>query len=121
MNIRVLIAEDDGNSRLLLKTLLESQGCEVLSASNGLEAWKLLEQHTPQLIISDIMMPEMNGYEATRKIKAIYPDLPIIGQTALAMEGDKALILKSGCDDYMSKPIQIPPLKSLVIKHLSHA
>jgi CheY-like chemotaxis protein len=66
----------------------------------------------------DIKMPLLNGYEATRKIKKLRPELPVIAQTAYAMKNDKAEALEAGCDDYLSKPIQIKQLKDMLKKYL---
>ncbi|RXQ96511.1 PAS domain S-box protein [Ancylomarina salipaludis] len=105
-NVTVLIAEDDKTSFSFLKALLSSKGMKCVWVKNGREAVKYCTENNPiDLLLMDINMPEMNGYIATSQIKTIRPKLPIIAQTAYAIEGDKENILAAGCDYYISKPI----------------
>ena len=105
-NRTVLIAEDDESSFLFLNTLLSREGMSCIWAKDGFEAVEYCQKSNQiDLILMDINMPKMNGYEATKQIKKIQSELPIIAQTAFAIEGDKEKILASGCDDYISKPI----------------
>ena len=105
-NKTVLIAEDDETSYLFLETILTREGISCIWVKDGLEAVEYCQKSNRiDLILMDINMPKMNGYEATKQIKEIQPELPIIAQTAFAIEGDKEKILASGCDDYISKPI----------------
>jgi len=91
--------------------VLERTGANVIHANNGKEALEIYTGNTSiNLVLMDIMMPEMDGYEASRAIKDINPRVPIIAQTALAMEGDSEKVLESGCDDYISKPIRMNEL-----------
>ncbi len=102
----ILIIEDDEPSFLLLKVLLEENGIQVLWVKNAEEAIQLCtENGTISLVLMDIHLPEMNGYRATEKIKALRPNLPIIAQTAFATMGDREKALQAGCNDYMAKPI----------------
>lgn len=102
----VLIAEDDETSFSLLDTLLTPEGIDCIWVKDGDEAVEFCENNKHiDLLLMDINMPKMNGYIATQKIKEIRPKLPIIAQTAFAIEGDKEKILAAGCDYYISKPI----------------
>jgi PAS domain S-box-containing protein len=102
----LLIAEDDDASYILLKEILQKTGARLIRAVNGkevVEAVKLSED--VDLVLMDIQMPVQNGYESTRQIKELKPNLPVIAQTALAMDGDKERSILAGCDDYISKPV----------------
>ncbi len=103
----VLIAEDHEDSRDALRTLLEAFGYRVLVAANGVEAVATARAHRPDLILMDMMMPGMDGLEATRILRAdaSLPHIPIVAVTA--MEGARDRVLAAGCDDWVSKPIDI--------------
>lgn len=103
----ILVAEDDETSFFFLKFLLTKQNMNILYAASGQEAVDLCEQHPEiDLILMDIKMAGMSGIEATQKIKAKFPHLPIIAQTAFALTDDKENIINAGCDDYITKPIR---------------
>ena len=107
----ILIAEDENANFFFLKKVLDRTGAEVIRARNGQEAVGLFSSHPGiDIVLMDIMMPVMNGYEATRILKERNPDIPIIAQTALAMEGDAEKVMEVGCDDYLSKPIRMKDL-----------
>jgi len=103
----ILIAEDDEINFFYLNTLLkQNTSANIIHASNGKEAIdKFLQNPDIGLILMDIKMPEMDGLEATRQIKAINPNIPVIAITAYAMAGDEARIEDAGCDYYLTKPI----------------
>lgn len=103
----VLIAEDHEDSRDALRTLLEAFGYRVLLAGNGFEAVDQARLHRPDLILMDMMMPRMDGLEATRVLRAdaALPRIPIVAVTA--MEGARERVLAAGCDDWVAKPIDI--------------
>jgi CheY-like chemotaxis protein len=88
----------------------------VLEAGNGKEGLSVATEHIPDLIISDVMMPEMDGYEATRRIRgqAEYQTLPIIALTAKAMQGDREKCIQAGASDYITKPVDPDQLVSLL-------
>jgi PAS domain S-box-containing protein len=114
----ILIAEDEVPSFKFLNMVLTKMDIRVLWAKNGVEVIDICKTDpSVNLILMDIKMPLLNGYEATRQIKMIRPELPIIAQTAYAMISDKAEALKAGCDDYLSKPIHIGQLKDLLKKY----
>lgn len=102
----VLIAEDVDDNYLFLKTFLRKTNINVLWAKDGKEAVKMCQfENKIDLVLMDIRMPYMDGYEATRQIKSIRPELPIIAQTAYALNSDSQKIYDSGCDEYITKPI----------------
>ncbi len=111
----ILIAEDEESNYMLLKTVAERAGFSTLHAIHGAEAVELCQQY-PEigLILMDIKMPVMNGLEATQKIKAFRPDLPIIALTAHAQTGDRQRMLDAGCDEYMAKPVNLDKLNALI-------
>jgi len=102
----ILIAEDTDESYIFLKSVLEELNVKIIRAKNGFEAVDICKNE-PQidLVLMDIRMPIMNGYEASAEIKRIKAELPIIAQTAHAMSGDEEKASEAGCDDYISKPI----------------
>jgi CheY-like chemotaxis protein len=120
---QILIAEDEEINYLYLETVLnsiEKIKCKLIHAKNGKEAVEIcLREQNLSLVLMDIKMPIMNGFEATEKIKTIYPKLPIIAQTAYSTEAEKDLAIKHGCDDFISKPIQKQNLFRLIDKYLS--
>lgn len=103
----ILVAEDDKDSFLYIRAALRKLNFEILHAENGLDAVELCRKNQNiDLVLMDIRMPEMNGLIATQKIKNFRKDLPIIAQTAYAMDGDREKALEAGCDDYISKPVK---------------
>jgi len=117
--ITILIAEDDVNSLMFLRTLLELDGLKILEAANGQEAVEAVKDHPEiSLVLIDMKMPIMNGFEATRLIKQIRPKLPVIAQTAYAFAKDQDEALQAGCDDYISKPIKKQALMDKIHKLL---
>ncbi len=116
----VLVAEDEEYNYDLIREILSFYNIEVLHAWNGKEAVKMVQQNPNiDLVIMDVKMPIMDGYEATKRIKTLNPELPVIALTAYALEGDRALALHNGCDDYLSKPVSIMVLKDMVFKYLT--
>lgn len=115
--LKILIAEDDEVSETLLKYILEPLAHDILNAPNGEKAVETCKQNPDiDVILMDIRMPEMNGYDATRQIRTFNKDVLIIAQTAFAMEGDKEKALEAGCNDYISKPIQLDKFKAILKK-----
>jgi CheY-like chemotaxis protein len=109
---RILVADDIEENRLVLQQLLTSVGFEVREASNGREVLNLWETWEPHLIWMDMRMPEMDGYEATRRIKATPRgrQTPIIALTASAFEEDRAAMREAGCNDIVAKPFEEPQI-----------
>jgi len=102
----VLIAEDVDDNYLFLKTFLRKTKINVLWAKDGKETIDICrENENIDIILMDIRMPFIDGYEATRKIKEFRPNLPIIAQTAYALNSDYQKVFDAGCDEYITKPI----------------
>ena len=99
--------------------MFSGENVRILHAWDGKEALEQVKNHTDiSLVLMDIKLPIMNGYEATRLIKQINPKLPVIAQTAYALSNDKEQALKAGCDDYLSKPISRDTFMTLLNKYL---
>jgi CheY-like chemotaxis protein len=106
---RVLVVEDEEDNRNLFDQLLTYHGLEVLTARDGREAIAFAQEHVPDLILMDLSLPYLDGWEATRTIKGIpaLAHIPIVALTAHAMVGDRERALEAGCDGYISKPIEV--------------
>ena len=102
--MKLLIAEDDLHIRQGLATLLESEGYECIEAADGDQAWQLYQQHEPDLVLLDIMMPKQDGYSVCRRIRQHNEQLPVIFISAKSEEIDQVLGLELGADDYIKKP-----------------
>lgn len=109
MNINVLVVDDEKPLRDFVRRNLEVRGYKVLTASNGLEALAIFQSENIQLVIMDIMMPHMDGLEATRRIRQA-SHLPIIILTAMGEEADKVRAFDMGADDYLTKPFGVGEL-----------
>jgi hypothetical protein len=105
--LTIVLAEDDKVSGLLLKKTLKDENINLLSAVNGMEAVELVRNHPEtDIVLMDIKMPFMNGYDATRMIKQIRPDLPVIAQTAFSSADDRKKAAEAGCDGFITKPVK---------------
>lgn len=107
---RILIVDDDKNIRYVMKERLELEKYTVLTASNGQEALDLLDSNHVDLVIVDIMMPKMDGYEFTKELRTFKSDLPVLMVSAKQLPEDRKKGFLSGIDDYMSKPIDTEEL-----------
>ncbi len=114
----ILIAEDVESNFLYLKAVLSKLNATIFWAKNGLEAIKICDDESIDIVMMDLQMPEMNGYEATKILKKKFPNLIIIAQTAFAMSDDREKALDVGCDDYLAKPIKSKDLLSTVEKFI---
>lgn len=110
----ILIVEDDRDLVKLIKINLEDQGYEVYTAGDGLEALKLFKEKDPSLVILDIMLPKMDGFEVCKRIRKVNRKVPVMMLTAKAEEVDKILGLELGADDYMTKPFSVRELTARV-------
>jgi two-component system cell cycle response regulator DivK len=118
MSKNILYIEDNPDNMLLVKRVLQSRGYTVLEATNGLEGVSMAESQSPDLILLDINLPDIDGYEVARRLRASgnakLTYVPIIAITANALRGDAEKALEAGCDVYMSKPINIRELGARV-------
>jgi len=102
----ILVAEDDDTSYALLQVYLKKENYPLLRAVNGKQTIEMYKENPGiSLILMDLKMPIMDGYEATREIRKINSEVPIIAQTAYALSGDSKKAMDAGCDDYVTKPI----------------
>lgn len=116
--LKILIAEDEEYADMHLSILLKNIGKEILHAKTGIEAIEIFQKNPDiDLILMDIKMPKMSGYEATRQIREFNREVTIIAQTAYALEGDREKAIEAGCDDYLTKPIISDALLSLIQKY----
>lgn len=125
VGLHVLLVEDNAVNQKVAKAMLGRMGCQVTVAENGRIALEILAENTFDAILMDCQMPEMDGFEATRQIRAgsAGPDaqrLPIIAMTANAMAGDREACLEAGMNDYLSKPVQADKLKAMLSQLQKH-
>jgi two-component system cell cycle response regulator DivK len=106
MSKRILVVEDQEDNRRILRDLLTNAGYEIIQAENGEEALKVARVERPDLILMDIQLPLVDGYEATRRLKAdpALRAIPIIVVTSYALSGDETKARAAGCDAYITKP-----------------
>ena len=106
MSKKILVVEDTEDNRQILRDLLSMAGYETVEANDGAEGVAKAAEHKPDLILMDIQMPVMDGYEATRRIKAdpALKSIPIIAVTSYALSGDEEKTRAAGCDGYIAKP-----------------
>lgn len=119
-NKNLLIVEDDEYSTLYITELLGNSGFMIQHVTSGREAIKMVAMDKIDIILLDIQLPEMDGYEVASKVKSISPLTRIIAQTAYAMKEDKSKALEAGCDDYVSKPINKNELLNKIYAQLTH-
>src|SRR6188474_3056737 len=116
----ILVVEDQEDNRQIVRDLLGSAGFQLIGAENGEEALKALARQRPDLILMDIQLPIMDGYETTRLIRANgdLKSIPIIAVTSYALAGDDAKALAAGCDGYVTKPYSPRQLLAKVREYL---
>ena len=117
----ILVVEDQEDNRRILRDMLGNAGYELIEAESGEEALTVVEAQRPDLILMDIQLPVMDGYEAARRIKS-NPDMnavPIIAMTAYALAGDEAKALAPGCNGYVTKPFSPRALLAKVREYLA--
>ena len=123
MRKRVLVIEDTEDNRQIIRDLLTSFDYELIEAADGAEGVRMAQTHHPDLILMDIQLPVMDGYEATRRIRAI-PELArvaIIAVTSYALSGDEAKTREAGCDGYIAKPFSPRQLLAKIREFLPDA
>ncbi|MGB1287776.1 MAG: response regulator [Aggregatilineales bacterium] len=120
---RILCVEDNPQNMRLVRKILKHQGYEVLEAVDGLSGVQMALDEEPDLILMDVNLPDIDGLEATRKIKAndAIAAIPVIALTANAMYGDEERCLAAGCTDYLSKPVSKSMLLEKVAEYLTRA
>ncbi len=119
-NLKILIAEDDETSYILLSIIMKNSSSVVLHAKTGVEAVEVCRNNPDiDLAFMDIRLPEMNGYEATLKIREFNKEIIIIAQTAYGLTGDREKAIRAGCNDYFSKPIDADLILELVHKYFT--
>ena len=119
---KILLVEDNDMNRDMLSRRLLRKGYEVVMALDGQQAVEMAAAEKPDLILMDMSLPVLDGWEATRRIKAAAETrgIPVIALTAHAMSGDREKALESGCDDYDTKPIDLPRLLAKMTAALGH-
>lgn len=120
MSKRILVVEDNPDNRILITDVLTSLNYEVLVAVDGEQGVEMAGDEVPDLILMDLSLPQMDGWTATGHIKSnnALAHIPIIALTAHAMVGDRERALEAGCDDYVSKPIDLRELAGKLAKFL---
>jgi two-component system response regulator len=117
---RILIVEDNPDNRTLISDILLALDYEVIEATDGEQGVARAVQEQPDLILMDLSLPQVDGWTATRQIKGnpALTHIPIIALTAHAMVGDRERALEAGCDDYISKPIDLRELQHKIARYL---
>jgi two-component system cell cycle response regulator DivK len=120
MSKRILVVEDNEENRRIMHDLLGSAGYEMIEAVTGEDGVTLAERERPDLILMDIQLPGLDGYEATRRIKAnpALRPIPIIAVTSYALSGDDVKAREAGCDDYVTKPFSPRALLAKIREYL---
>ena len=120
---RVLIVEDNVDNFELVRFLLERAGYQVLSAANGVEGVEAAKREQPDLVLMDLSMPELDGWNATARLKADEATraIPVFALTAHTLPGDRKRAIDAGCDGYISKPINVASFDKLVATLLRQA
>ena len=120
MSKQILVVEDQEDNRRILRDLLTSAGFDLVEATTGEEGVTLAETHHPDLILMDIQLPGLDGYETTRRIKAnpALHQIPIIAVTSYALSGDEVKAKQAGCDAYVTKPFSPRALLAKVREYL---
>ncbi|MFQ5853187.1 MAG: response regulator [Candidatus Binatia bacterium] len=118
---KILVVDDHKDGLELLQLQLQSLGWEAIPARSGREALEKIKSVRPSLIVLNMLMPEMNGFEVARSLKKdpSYRDIPILAATGLAMPGDQERCLEAGCDDYIPKPFTHRDLQERLTRLLS--
>ena len=117
---KILVVEDNENNLYMMKFMLEENGYQVIEAADGVEGVKLAAIEKPDLILMDMQLPLLDGYEAAKQIKANekITNIPIIAVTSYAMVGDREKTLKAGCTGYIEKPINPETFLDEINKYL---
>ena len=116
---RVLVVEDNEKNMKLFRDVLDASGYRTLEATTGGEAVAMASEHTPDLVLMDIQLPDLDGVQALHRLRADprTATIPIVALTAQAMQGDRERFLAAGFDGYMSKPVNVRDLIGIVRQH----
>jgi CheY-like chemotaxis protein len=116
--VKILLVEDNEMNRDMLSRRLERRGYEVIIATDGLAGVEAAVSGKPDLVLMDMSLPVIDGWEATRRIKGnpVTAAIPVIALTAHAMAGDREKAMEAGCDDYDTKPIELPALLDKIVR-----
>ena len=117
---RILYVEDNRENRILIKRVLEAEGYTVDEAADGLSGLKMAQENRPDLILLDINLPDIDGYEATKRLRKMngISGVPVVALTANVMQGDREKSLEAGCDGYIQKPIDVDQLPNQIESYL---
>ena len=115
--VNILLVDDRLDGLFTLEAVLKCPRYNLVKATSGREALAAILQYDFAVILLDVQMPGMDGYEATRRLREIAPELPVIGQTAHAMFDDRQRCLDSGMVDYLAKPVDVEALVEALLKH----
>ncbi|MBI4518338.1 MAG: response regulator [Deltaproteobacteria bacterium] len=117
---KILVVEDDADNRRIVTKVLTVEGYAVVEAIDGNQALEKARAEHPDLILMDLALPNMDGWEATRQIKAdrTLQDIPVVALTAFAMRGDEEQARAAGCDDYIPKPARPMVIRAIVKKYV---
>lgn len=116
----VLVAEDHEDSRLLFRLFLESKGCRVVEAGDGLEAISMVERERPDLVLMDVGLPGLDGLSATRRLRALEAlrALPVVLISGYAAAEDRDRAVAAGCSEYLTKPLEMKQLDGVLDRHV---
>ena len=116
---KVLVVEDDTDNRCIVAKVLSVEGYQVIEANDGVQALARVREERPDVILMDLALPNMDGWEATRQLKSdpATRAIPVVALTAFAMRGDEERAREAGCDDYLPKPARPAAIRAIVKKH----
>jgi hypothetical protein len=115
----ILVVEDVDTNKIFFDAALRRTNAKILWAKDGQQAIDLFKNNTVDLVLMDLQLPIMDGYTATREIKKINPNVPVVAQTAHVMSGEREKCMEAGCDDYLAKPIRLQVLMDTLSKFLN--
>jgi CheY-like chemotaxis protein len=115
----ILVVEDVDTNKIFFDAALRRTNAKILWAKDGQQAIDLFNENKIDLVLMDLQLPVMDGYAATREIKKVNPEVPVIAQTAHVMSGEREKCMEAGCDDYLAKPIRLQILIETLSKFLN--
>ncbi|MFO8002518.1 MAG: response regulator [Marinilabilia sp.] len=115
----ILVVEDVDTNKIFFDAALRRTSAQILWAKDGQQAIDLFNENKVDLVLMDLQLPVLDGYAATREIKKVNPNVPVIAQTAHVMSGEREKCMEAGCDDYLAKPIRLQVLIETLSKFLN--